>query len=180
LKKNIRGKSKTYSLISIKLGEKLFAISTKKIFDYCELKEKIKGTKIPYFCNGLVNYQNMVIPVIDIGKIIGLGKIMATSKSCILLVRIIIDNEYFLIGVLVDSIKEILIKNTDIITLKTGNKYNMLIEYVIIQTHSSREFIQLLDIRTNLSADELLLLKLFNRRITDISKEKNMAIKIVT
>jgi purine-binding chemotaxis protein CheW len=79
-----------------------------------EVREIIGQTKItgipgspPYF-RGIIDLRGAVIPVIDLKKILDIRTIGNSEESCIIVVEMTLADKTALIGIIVDSVSEVL------------------------------------------------------------------------
>jgi purine-binding chemotaxis protein CheW len=69
----------------------------------------------PPYVKGVINLRGKVIPVIDLRLKFGMPAMEYTERTCIIVIEISKDSSHVLIGILVDSVSEVLnIKGTDI------------------------------------------------------------------
>ena len=69
----------------------------------------------PQYMKGVINLRGKVIPIIDLRTKFGMGAIDYTEKTCIIVVEISSSGQKNMIGILVDSVSEVLnIKSSDI------------------------------------------------------------------
>jgi purine-binding chemotaxis protein CheW len=69
----------------------------------------------PLFVKGVINLRGKVIPVIDLRLKFGMEGVKPTEKTCIVVVEIKGEKDTVLIGIVVDSVSEVLnIKGSDI------------------------------------------------------------------
>ena len=107
---------------------------------------------------GVINLRGKVIPVIDIRLRFGMNSIDYTDRTCIVVVEIDSNSGSLHIGIVVDSVSEVInIKSTDIedtpsfgMTLST--------EYILGMAKMAGNVRILLDIDRVLNTDELVML----------------------
>ncbi len=93
--------------LTLLLGEELFAL------EVCRIREVLDSTPItevpgsPDYMLGLINVRGSVIPILDLGLRIGMGRREPRIHSCIILLDVVIENEENVIGLLVDSVREV-------------------------------------------------------------------------
>ena len=64
--------------------------------------------KTPHYVKGVVNLRGKVVPVIDLRLKFGLEEIEVTEKTCIIVVEINKELEKIRVGIIVDSVSEVL------------------------------------------------------------------------
>ena len=115
--------------------------------------------KTPRFMKGVMNLRGKIIPVIDLRIKFGLEERKYTQKTCIIVVEIFIQETKQLMGVIVDTVSEVIgIHGEDI--EQTSDKDNCFDEEFFMGLAKVREkAIILLDVEKILNRQELVLLK---------------------
>lgn len=113
----------------------------------------------PEHVKGVVNLRGKVIPVIDLRLRFGMEEIDYTERTCIIVVEIAGQTGTVQIGIVVDSVSEVLnIKGADIEDTPTfGTKLKT--DYILGMAKMEGGVKSLLDIDRALSADELRILE---------------------
>ncbi len=109
----------------------------------------------PEYVMGVINLRGKVIPVIDLRLRFGISSSGYTERTCIIVVEIMSDSRALQIGIIVDSVSEVMnIKGADIEeTPNFGTTLNT--EYILGMAKVGCSVKILLDINRVLSADEL-------------------------
>jgi purine-binding chemotaxis protein CheW len=109
----------------------------------------------PPHVKGVINLRGKVIPVIDLRLKFGLPPMEYTERTCIIVIEIAKDNSHVLIGILVDSVSEVLnIKGADIEdTPNFGARLNT--AFISGMAKSGGKIKILLDIDQVMSVDEI-------------------------
>ena len=94
--------------LSFNLANEVFAVSVLKVLSILELKPITKVPHAPEYMRGVINLRGNVLPIIDMRVKLGMEKIEATLNTCIIVLNVEIDNEEVMLGILVDSVKDIL------------------------------------------------------------------------
>ena len=69
----------------------------------------------PDFIKGVINLRGKVIPVVDLRTRFGMRSVETTDRTCIVVVEICRESERLVIGLVVDSVSEVLaVKGVDI------------------------------------------------------------------
>jgi len=104
------GKYLTFTLASEEYG-----IGIIKIKEIIGMMPITTVPQAPGFVKGVINLRGRVIPVIDLRLRFGLNRIDYTERTCIVVVEIPGESGTFTIGIVVDSVSEVLnIKADDI------------------------------------------------------------------
>ena len=120
---------------------------------------------MPKFMSGVINLRGEVLPVIDMRLKFGMTEISVTKNTCILVLEIVTGRETTKVGILVDSVNEVIevekeeIKNAPSI----GGKYKS--EFIAGLIENNDKFTMLLDINKVFSTDEIINLNEINKSI---------------
>jgi len=107
---NREGKYLTFSLA----GEE-YGIGILKIKEIIGMMAITTVPRTPAFVKGVINLRGKVIPVVDLRLKFGMEEMGYTERTCIIVVEIAGQGGSVLIGIVVDSVSEVLnIKATDI------------------------------------------------------------------
>ena len=143
------GKYLTFSLA----GEE-YGIGILKVKEIIGMMPITCVPRTPDFLKGVINLRGKVIPVVGLRLKFGMEEISYTERTCIIVVEIKGQGGSLLIGIVVDSVSEVLnIKGTDIEdTPAFGARVNT--DYILGMAKIARGVKILLDIDKVLNADE--------------------------
>ena len=112
--------------------------------------------------SGVINLRGSVIPVMDMRLKFNMTKTKKTIDTCIIVLEVELDNEIVVIGILSDSVKEVVDLDSD--HIEPAPKIGTVIDSDFIKGMGKRdeEFIILLDIDRIFSENELSALKSIN------------------
>ena len=147
------GKYLTFALA----GEE-YGISILKIKEIIGMMPITTIPQTPEFVKGVINLRGKVIPVVDLRLRFGMERIDYTERTCIVVVEISGGSCTVMIGIVVDSVSEVLnIKGGDIEETPTfGTKLET--DYILGMAKIQEGVKILLDIDRVLSRDEVVLL----------------------
>jgi purine-binding chemotaxis protein CheW len=147
------GKYLTFALA----GEE-YGISILKIKEIIGMMPITTIPQTPQFVKGVINLRGKVIPVVDLRLRFGMKRIDYTERTCIVVVEISGGSGTVMIGIVVDSVSEVLnIKGGDIEETPTfGTKLET--DYILGMAKAQGGVKILLDIDRVLSRDEVTLL----------------------
>jgi purine-binding chemotaxis protein CheW len=113
----------------------------------------------PAYMKGVINLRGKVIPIVDLRVKFGMEAMDYTEKTCIIVVEIANSGQKVMIGILVDSVSEVLnIKGGDIEDAPNfGSRLNT--NYILGMAKTGGRVKILLDIDRVLSADEMVVLE---------------------
>ena len=147
------GKYLTFSLA----GEE-YGIGILEIKEIIGMMPITSVPQTPEFVKGVINLRGKVIPVVDLRLRFGMASIDYDERTCIIVVEIGAAGLHVVIGIVVDSVSEVLnIKGDDIEDTPTfGTALNT--DYILGMAKMDGKVKILLDIAEVLGADDLTLL----------------------
>jgi purine-binding chemotaxis protein CheW len=163
------------SYLSFKLGDELFAANVAKVLEILELTKITKVPKAPAYMRGVINLRGNVLPVVDARIKFNMQKTEDTVNTCIVVLDIQMDGDSINVGILVDSVQEVLEITEDEIKPppSIGSKYKS--DFIQGMVKNEEEFIMILNIDTVLSSNELTMLQEtaedVNTRKADVEKQ---------
>jgi len=101
--------------LTFRLADEEYGVSILKIKEIIGVMPITTVPQTPDFVKGVINLRGKVIPVITLRKKFGMEEAEYTDKTCIVVVEILINAENVQIGIVVDTVSEVLnIKEEDI------------------------------------------------------------------
>jgi purine-binding chemotaxis protein CheW len=94
----------TEHLATFFMGREEYGVDVRLVQEIRRLSEITQVPRAPAFIEGVINLRGRIIPVIDLKKKLGIGKVEATKTSRIVVVRLL-DR---LLGLLVDGASQVL------------------------------------------------------------------------
>lgn len=148
------GKYLTFSLA----GEE-YGIGILKVKEIIGMMPITIVPQTPHFVKGVINLRGKVIPVIDLRLKFGMESMDYTERTCIIVVEISGDGGSVLMGIVVDSVSEVInVRNDDIEETPTfGTKLNT--DYILGMAKMNGQVKILLDIDRVLTTREISLLE---------------------
>lgn len=147
------------SYLTFVLGEEVFACHVNKLLHILEIPYITDIPGSPPYMRGIINLRGKVLPVIDTKIKLGMPPTEFTKDTCIVVMDINLDNDSLLVGVLVDSVQEVLEFDADkmLPAPNLGSKYHS--EFITGIVRKDEKFIMVLDIDMVFSLDEIDFLK---------------------
>ena len=141
--------------LTFTLAEEEYGIGILKIKEIIGMLPITSVPQTPDFVKGVINLRGKVIPVIDLRLRFGIGEIDYTERTCIIVVEIAGQAGTVLIGIVVDSVSEVLnVKGDDIEDTPTfGTKLDT--EYILGMAKMEGGVKILLDINRVLNTEEV-------------------------
>lgn len=90
------------------LGDEEYGIETLKVKEIIGLMPITSVPRTPKFIRGVVNLRGRIIPVLDLRRKFGMSSVEDTEFTCIIVVDVPLHGSTALIGVLVDTVSEVI------------------------------------------------------------------------
>lgn len=100
--------SELQQYLTFMLGGEAFAIGILSIKEILEYEQLTEVPMTPDSIRGVINLRGAVVPVIDMSVRFGKKSAPNTRRTCIVILEIVSDDEEHTIGVVVDSVSEVL------------------------------------------------------------------------
>jgi len=94
--------------LTFTLAEEEYGIGILKVKEIIGMMPITSVPRTPNFVNGVINLRGKVIPVIDLRLKFGMPTSNYTDRTCIIVVEIDTDDMTIQIGIVVDSVSEVL------------------------------------------------------------------------
>jgi purine-binding chemotaxis protein CheW len=145
--------------LTFSLDREEYGIGILKVKEIIGMMRVTPVPQTPLYVKGVINLRGKVIPVIDLRVRFGMNSVSYTERTCIVVVEIDAVTGRLHIGIVVDSVSEVVnIKGCDIEdTPAFGTTLNT--DYILGMAKAGGSVKILLDIDRVLSTDEMLVLK---------------------
>jgi len=148
--------SKAGQYLTFFIAGEEYAASILKIREVIEYDTLTMVPNTPVWIRGVVNVRGSVLPVVDLGVKFGLPASTISKFSCVVITEVISEGEKLTLGVLADSVSQVIDFTTHEIEDPPPFGTRVKIEYLLGLGAIGKKFCQILDIDKVLSADELL------------------------
>jgi purine-binding chemotaxis protein CheW len=140
------------------LAGETFAIGILHIKEIIEYGQLTEVPMMPEFIRGVINLRGAVVPVIDLSCRFGKDRTQVAKRTCIVIIEVRQENETHDVGVVVDSVNEVIeIPASEIEPAPTfGAKIRT--DFIEGMGKVSGRFVIILDINKVLSVEEMSLL----------------------
>lgn len=101
----IRQLTGKYLLVS--LQDEQYGIPIMKIREIIRMVQVTTVPNAPRFVRGLINLRGNTIPIVDLGLKLNIGSSCDTSRACIVVVEIVCEADIITVGIVVDSVSEV-------------------------------------------------------------------------
>lgn len=144
--------------LTFNLAQEEYGIGILKIKEIIGMMPITKIPRTPEFVKGVVNLRGKVIPVIDLRLKFDMEKISYTERTCIIVVEIDSKEMTVLIGIVVDSVSEVLNIKENQIEETPSFGVNLHTNYILGMAKADGGVKILLDIDRVLNTQEIELL----------------------
>jgi purine-binding chemotaxis protein CheW len=100
------GRSEKY--LTFNLGGEQYGLEILKVREIIGIMDITRVPRTPEFIRGVINLRGKVIPVIDLRNKFGMETINDTEQTCIIVVDMQFESNSLLMGIIVDSVSEVL------------------------------------------------------------------------
>lgn len=147
--------TETVQYLTFQLAEEIFAFDVAKVREILEITSITKVPQTPDYMRGVINLRGSVVPVIDLRLNFGMSRTEQTVNTCIIVIEVNLKGESIVLGVLADSVQEVVEMEPDHIEPppKLGTRLNT--EFIKGMGKVDNDFVMILDIDKVFSADEL-------------------------
>ena len=153
---SVAGITETVQYLTFNLADEIFAFDVSKVREILELTSITKVPQTPDFMRGVINLRGSVVPVIDLRLNFGMQCTEQTVNTCIIVVEVVLQGETIVLGVLADSVQEVVEMEPDLIEPppQLGTKLNT--EFIKGMGKVENDFVMILDIDKVFSAEDLI------------------------
>jgi purine-binding chemotaxis protein CheW len=132
-----------------------YAITILQVTDIieCGAVTRVPGT--PSWIRGVHNLRGTVVPVIDLAIKFGLPPTEVTRRTCIVIVELRADDETLIMGVMADSVHQVVDFTSEQIQPAPAFGPRVHVECLLGMASSNGKFVLLLDIDRVFSSDEI-------------------------
>lgn len=141
--------------LSFSLGGDSLAIPVEQVREIIEYTPLTVIPGMPRFLRGLINLRGTVVPVIDIQARLGNPATSIQRRTCIVIVEVPLDENNILLGILVDTVSEVISMDPDKIESSPSFGVRMRADFVSGILNLENRFVIALDLFNILSIDEL-------------------------
>jgi purine-binding chemotaxis protein CheW len=141
--------------LTFALGSEMFAVGTLSVKEIIEYGHLTVVPMVPDFIRGVINLRGAVVPVIDLGARFGRSDRNVTRRTCIVIVEIPGEEGTQDIGVVVDSVSEVLEIPASEIEPAPAFGARIRSDFIAGMGKVNGRFVILLDVGRVLSMDEI-------------------------
>jgi len=90
------------------LGNEVYGLEILKVQEIIGLMRVTRVPGLPEVIRGVVNLRGKVIPVVDLRRKFGMEVQADTERTCIVVVRVRLEGQDIIVGLIVDDVREVL------------------------------------------------------------------------
>ena len=147
--------TETVQYLTFKLSEEVFALDVAKVREILEFTTITKVPQTPEFMRGVINLRGGVVPVIDLRLNFGMTRTEQTVDTCIIVVEVTQSGEVLVLGVLAESVQEVVEMEPEQIEPAPHIGTRLKTEFIKGMGKLNNDFVMILDIDKIFSADDL-------------------------
>ena len=141
--------------LTFSLADEEYGIGITKIKEIIGLMPITSIPQVPGYVKGVINLRGKVIPIIDLRLKFGLDEVEATEKTCIIVVEVDTSKGESRIGLVVDSVSEVMNIKEDDIESAPAFGADLDTKYILGMAKIENGVKILLDIDRVLTSDEI-------------------------
>jgi len=100
--------TETTQYLTFKLGEEVFALDVAKVREILDFTTVTRVPQTPAYMRGVINLRGSVVPVLDLRLKFGMSATEKTVDTCVIVVEMMMEGEALVMGVLSDSVQEVI------------------------------------------------------------------------
>jgi purine-binding chemotaxis protein CheW len=141
--------------LTFMLGGEVFAIGILHIKEILEYGGLTQVPMMPEFIRGVINLRGAVVPVIDLSARFGRASTTVSKRTCIVIIEVEVEDSHQDIGLVVDSVCEVLEIPLDQIEQAPSFGAKIRADFIQGMGKVNDEFVIILDVNRVLSVEEL-------------------------
>ena len=149
------GGGDTHQFLTFTLGSEMFAVGTLSVKEIIEYGQLTEVPMMPAFIRGVINLRGAVVPVIDLSVRFGRSATQITRRTCIVIIEVPTGEEKHDIGVVVDTVSEVLEIPAGEIEPSPAFGAKIRTDFIQGMGKVNGKFVILLDVGRVLSVDEI-------------------------
>lgn len=141
--------------LTFRLADETYGIDVLNVREILDFPSVTKVPQAPEYMLGVINLRGSVTPVVDLRKRFQIETKERTKDSCIIVVEVVVNKESLVLGIVGDSVEEVVDLVQDQIEPppKLGIELNT--EFILGMGKQGEDFILLLDMDKIFSSEEL-------------------------
>jgi purine-binding chemotaxis protein CheW len=151
----VLGITSTSQYLTFKLDQEIYALDITQVREILDFSNVTKVPRMPDFMRGVINLRGGVVPIVDLRLKFGMGRTEKSVDMCVIIIGLAIEGQTTLLGVLSDSVQEVMTLEPDQVEPppKIGTRLNK--EFIKGMGKKNDEFVIIVDIDKVFSFDEV-------------------------
>jgi purine-binding chemotaxis protein CheW len=145
--------------LTFTLDKEHFAVEIPKVREVLDYTTVTRVPRTPEFMRGVINLRGNVVPVLDLRLGLGMEAIEKTVDTCIVIVEVSVDSELLHLGMLADSVQEVVEIDSSQIEPAPRLGTRLRTEFILGMGKRDDGFVIILDIDKVLSTEDLALIQ---------------------
>ena len=133
-----------------------YAIAILRVKEIIQYDTLTKLPSVPPHVRGVINLRGSVVPVIDLAVRFGQEERPVTNRTCIIIVEVHVDEEKLVVGVITDSVSEVLELPPDQIEPPPPFGLRVRMDHLVGMGKVGRKFVLILDVDRVLAPREMM------------------------
>ncbi|MDA3852091.1 MAG: chemotaxis protein CheW [Spirochaetaceae bacterium] len=98
----------TKQFLTFNVKDEVFALKVEGVQEVLEMPRITRVPRMPAFLRGIINLRGSVVPVIDLSEKMGLGSVVQSIDTSVVVVEMDLDHEKVVLGLLCDAVDEVI------------------------------------------------------------------------
>lgn len=137
------------------LGGEEYAVGILRVREIIEYTAVTRIPSAPPSVRGVINLRGGVVPVVDLAVKFGQAPCTVTRRTCIVVVEVSLDGERLTLGVLADSVSQVMELSAADIEPPPAFGTSVHVDYLLGMGKTPRGFVLILDVERVLTTGEL-------------------------
>ncbi len=142
--------------LTFRIAGETYAIGVLQVKEILRFEAITTVPSTPEFIRGVINLRGSVVPVVDLAMKFGLPESPITRLSCIVIVEVDLEGEQAVMGVMTDSVSQVVEFLPGDIEPPPPFGNNVKTDYLVGMGNGEDKFVLILDIDQVLAAEELM------------------------
>lgn len=152
---SVQGITQTSQYLTFTLDKELYAMDITTVREVLDITQITKVPQMPDFMCGVINLRGRVVPVVDLRLKFGLEKATSLKEACIVIIEIVLDGEETILGILVDSVQEVISLEPEQVDPPPRIGTRLKTQFIKGMGKKGKDFIIILETAKVFSAEEL-------------------------
>ncbi len=141
--------------LTFRLDREIYAMDIMQVREVLDYTKVTRVPRMPEFMRGVINLRGGVVPVVDLRLKFGMAETEKSVDTCIIIIEISLGDEATLLGIMADSVEEVLSLGQDSIEPPPRIGTRLKTEFIRGMGKRDDEFIIILETDRVFSSEEL-------------------------